>query len=399
MVETARIIDPTRDRYQALAISSMWKIETVRAARALVVGAGALGNEVTKNLAMMGVRLIVVLDRDTVEVSNLTRSVFFREEDHGRPKAAVLTERLRELNPDVEILALNGDVEERLGLGLVRRMNMIFSCLDNRLARRTLNRMCEKLATPWVDGSMENLAGDVTVFLPGDSACYECTLTSVDREIIAEAVSCKGVALRNLSLGKVPTTSTMGSIISAIQVQEAMKLLHNDLAGSLAGKRLVVNCAINDIYPTRMGRKEDCEGHFRYGEITEVPEWRSSQISPKLMLARFETDTGQQGHLRLGREIVVSLHCDNCATDQYMGTPLHLLTVDKLSCPACKTERTANTTNRIHGNEVYADLPLAEVGVPLLDVLEVRGPDAVKWYELTGDLQELPSALSEATAE
>ena len=86
------------------------------------------------------------------------------ESDHGRPKAEVIAERLREVNPDVEILPLNGDLDEILGLGLVRRMDMIFSCLDSRQARRSLNRMCEKLAKPWVDGSMENLLGEITVY-------------------------------------------------------------------------------------------------------------------------------------------------------------------------------------------------------------------------------------------
>jgi molybdopterin/thiamine biosynthesis adenylyltransferase len=371
----------------------MWKTNTVRQARALVVGAGALGNEVVKNLAMMGVRFIAVVDRDTVEVANLTRSVFFRESDHGRGKATVLAERLKELNEDVEVCPLNGDLEAVLGLGLLRRMDMIFSCLDNRLARRSVNRSCEKVGKPWVDGSMENLLGDVTVFIPGKSACYECTLTQADKEIIAEAMSCRGVALRNLSLGKVPTVSTMGSIIAAIQVQEGMKLLHNDLAGSLAGKRLVVNCASNDIYSTRAMRKEDCEGHFLYGEITEVPEWRSSQTSPKAILSRFETETDQAGHLRLGREIVISLHCPQCVADQEMGIPLHLLTPHNLKCPTCGTERLAKTTNRIQASDPYADLPLAELGVPKLDIFEVRGPDEIKWYEITGDVNDLPSAL------
>lgn len=396
-MDIARIVDPTRDRYQTLSISSMWKVDVVRNASALVVGAGALGNEVAKNLAMMGVRLIVVADRDKVETANLTRSVFFREQDHGRPKAIVLGERLREVNPDVQVLALNGDIEETIGLGLARRMDMIFSCLDNRLARRTLNRMCEKLAKSWVDGSMENLLGDVTVFRPGDTACYECTLTPADREIIAEAVSCKGIALRNLSQGKVPTVSTMGSIISALQVQEAMKLLHHDLTGSLVGKRLVVNCGINDIYPTRIERKEECEGHFRYGEITSVSEWRRADISPKRILEQFQRDTGETGHLRLGKEIVISLRCPKCAEDQTVGEPLHLLNLDKLVCPKCGEERIPETTNRIEGNEPYANLSLTHLGVPALEILETRGAGTVKWYEMTGDLDELPGVAVKST--
>src|SRR4029077_9827904 len=118
-------------------------------------------NEVCKNLAMMGVSLIVVLDRDTVETANLSRSVFFREKDHGRAKTEAIGERLRELNPDVEILKLTGDLDSELGLGLIRRMDVVFSCLDSRLARRSVNRMCGKVGKTWVDGAMEDLLGEV----------------------------------------------------------------------------------------------------------------------------------------------------------------------------------------------------------------------------------------------
>jgi len=385
-VEITRIKDPTRDRYQALSVSSVWKLDLVRQASALVVGAGALGNEVAKNLAMMGVRLVVVVDRDTVEVANLTRSVFFREADHGRMKAEVLAERLADLNPEVQVISLSGDLEEVLGLGLVRRVDLIFSCLDNRLARRTLNRLCQKLAKPWVDGSMEDLLGDVAVYLPDEGPCYECTLTRNDQEIIARAVSCRGIALQHLALGNVPTTSTMGSIIAALQVQEAVKLLHGDLKKSLAGRRLVVNCEINDFYTTRAERKEDCAGHFRYGQITEVPAWGSTVTSAREVLSRFEQETRQPGHLRLGREIVVGLSCSRCATEEALGHPLRLLSPERATCPHCGQVRAPQSTNVVQGHEPFADWPLSRLGVPRLEILEVRGAGGSAWYELTGDL-------------
>src|ERR1700754_597551 len=107
-------------------MSSVWSLDLLRDSSALIIGAGALGNEVAKNLAMMGIRLMVIADRDRVEVANLTRSVFFRESDHGRLKSEVLHERLIELNPDVSVLPINGDLQETIGLGLVRRVGMIF---------------------------------------------------------------------------------------------------------------------------------------------------------------------------------------------------------------------------------------------------------------------------------
>jgi len=389
-VEITRIKDSTRDRYHSLSISSVWKLDLVREATALIAGAGALGNEVAKNLAMMGVRLIVIIDRDTVEVANLTRSVFFRESDHGRLKSQVLAERLSDINSEVSILPISGDLEEVLGLGLVRRIDMVFSCLDNRLARRFINRICHKIAKPWVDGSMENLLGDVTVYLPDEGPCYECGLTQADHELIAQAASCRGIALTNLAQGKVPTISTMGSIIGALQLQEGLKILHGYRNGSLGGKRLVVNCNINDFYVTQNNRKDDCPGHFRYGDITEVPEWTVENTSADDILARFYTDTGQKGHLRLGREIVVGLICQKCTTYEEIGEPLRMLSLERATCGDCGEVREPKTTHLVTGDEPYADWPIKRLGIPLLDVLEVRGSDECRWYEITGDLLALP---------
>jgi molybdopterin/thiamine biosynthesis adenylyltransferase len=388
-----QIVDHTKDRYYSLAISSVWELAKIRKARALVVGAGALGNEVCKNLAMMGVRFIAVLDRDTVEAANLSRSVFFRESDHGHPKTETISSRLQELNPDVEILTLTGDLNEVLGLGLLRRMDMVFSCLDSRAARRSLNRMCEKLGRPWVDGAMENLLGEVAVYMPDQGPCYECSLTQMEQAMIAQAASCRGIALRNLSLGKVPTTSTMGSIIAALEVQEGVKLLHGDFHNALVGKRLVVNCNINDFYMTRSERKETCGGHFRYGDVTEVPEFSADTTSANDILARFKEQTGEEGYLELGREVVVELRCAQCGSVEVLGEPLRMVGEEMARCPQCGQLRQLETTHVIRGNESYAAWPLSRLGIPRLDVLEVQGPQSALWYEMTGDLSAFPSAL------
>src|SRR5207248_3137540 len=105
----ALVIDDA-DRYGRLRLIPWWRQEKLAAARVLVVGAGALGNEVLKNLALLGVGTTYVIDLDCVEPSNLSRSVLFRAEDGGRPKAEVAARRAREINPEVTIHPLHGDV-------------------------------------------------------------------------------------------------------------------------------------------------------------------------------------------------------------------------------------------------------------------------------------------------
>ncbi len=393
-----RVVDHTRDRYHSLAISSVWELAKIRKTRVLVVGAGALGNEVCKNLAMMGVQLIVVLDRDTVEMANLSRSVFFREKDHGRPKTEVIARQVKDLNPDVQVLQMPGDLDSELGLGVVRRMDIVFSCLDSRLARRSLNRLCGKVGKLWVDGAMEDLLGEVSVFVAGEGPCYECSLTQTQKTWIAQATSCRGIALRNLSLGKVPTTPTMGSIIAALQIQEGIKVLHGDLKNSLAGKRLIVNCNINDFYVTSSQRNEDCDGHDQFGTVTEMPAFTAQGTSARALIGRFKDDTGEDGFVELGREVVTEFRCENCNKTEHLGEPLHVVDESRQLCPQCGQARQVNTTHAVKGDETYADWPLNRLGIPKLDVVEVRGERSVLWYELTGDAESLGLEVPEPAA-
>jgi adenylyltransferase/sulfurtransferase len=380
-----RITDHTRDRYHALEISSVWELAKIRKARTLVVGAGALGNEVCKNLAMMGVDRIVVLDRDVVEMANLSRSIFFRERDHGRHKTDVMAERLKDVNPDVKVLPLAGDLDSVLGLGLIRRMDVVFSCLDSRLARCSLSRKCEKIGKAWVDGAMEDLLGEVAVYLPGQGPCYECGLSQMQKAWLADAVSCRGIALRNLSIGKVPTTSTMGSIVAALQVQEGVKIIHGDWKNCRAGSRLVINCNLNDFYVTSSERNDDCEGHDQFEAITEAPDFAVDSTTALDLLERFKQDTGEQGFVDLGREVVVEFRCETCNLVDAPGEPLSAIDNEVQRCPTCGTARLMTTTHVAKGDEEYSSWPLSRLGVPRLDILEVRGANSVRWYEMTGD--------------
>lgn len=112
---------------------SWFRRERVSEARVLVAGAGALGNEVIKDLALFGVGHIYVVDFDRIEVSNLTRSVLFREEDAfaHRYKAEVAAARAVEINPQIEVTPIVGNLFSEVGLGLYRSVDVIIGCLDS----------------------------------------------------------------------------------------------------------------------------------------------------------------------------------------------------------------------------------------------------------------------------
>src|SRR5688572_3734677 len=98
-------IDPDShdDRFSRFRLIGWWDQERLSRARVLVIGAGALGNEILKNLALLGVGNVFIADLDRVANSNLSRSVLFREQDCGQPKVEVAAERTREIYPAMRV--------------------------------------------------------------------------------------------------------------------------------------------------------------------------------------------------------------------------------------------------------------------------------------------------------
>ncbi|OPZ74984.1 MAG: Sulfur carrier protein ThiS adenylyltransferase [Verrucomicrobia bacterium ADurb.Bin474] len=110
--------DLSEDRFSRFGLIDWWDQSKLRSAKILVVGAGAIGNEILKNLALLGVGHVLVIDLDSIEISNLSRSVLFRPSDVGRQKADVAAERTRDLYPECKVKALSGNVMHDLGLGV-----------------------------------------------------------------------------------------------------------------------------------------------------------------------------------------------------------------------------------------------------------------------------------------
>jgi molybdopterin/thiamine biosynthesis adenylyltransferase/DNA-binding transcriptional regulator YhcF (GntR family) len=380
-----RIPNLQKDRLGTFDFISWWEREKVQQARILVVGAGALGNEVIKNLALMGVGYIYILDFDTIEAANLSRSPLFREGDSGRRKAEVAAARAKELNPNVHVQYLHGDVTTQLGLGVVRRMDVVIGCLDNREARLALNRFSYWMNKTWVDGAIQELLGLVRVFVPGDGACFECTLTEQARRDLATRYSCPLLARQNIIMGKVPTTPTIASVIGAMQAQEALKVIHGLPVES--GKVIHFNGMVNQMHTSAYLPREDCESHWIYGEITELP-LRAETTSLHDLMRIAQADLGPEAVLELDQELILALECPNCKTVEQIYQPLSEVSFEAAHCPSCGILRETQMAHTITGEETFLNRSLASLGVPPLHILRAYNPQEYRFYELSGDLEE-----------
>ena len=367
--------------------------DTLSRSRFLVVGCGALGNEVLKNLVLAGARHLTLVDFDRVEESNLNRSVLFRPCDSqaSRLKVDAAAERLRDLSPGVEVDTVCGDVAYDVGLGLFREADVVLGCVDSRWARYCINRLCMRAGVPWVDGGIDGLEGTARVFVPGKN-CYACNLGPAGLEELRRRASCAGTIRRQEEAGHVPTTLVAASVIAAVQVQEALKLLHPEALenGSLSslegkmfyydGRHLTTRTAEFEAYD------DGCPVHGRWEPVGKTGLCARSTVASALALLREAARTD---------DVSFFLH-DDCFVDfvedarglrswevMLPGRKVHSFVE---SHPELSTfphrELRQNEYSSVDAAFPYADLTLGELGIPPRDILKVRAAGRTLYYEI-----------------
>jgi adenylyltransferase/sulfurtransferase len=378
-------------RFSRFELISWWDQARLGRAKVLVVGAGALGNEIVKNLALLGVGNVLVADMDRIEPSNLSRSVLFRPADAGRYKAEVACEAARGIYPQIRAHPFVGNVVTDLGLGVYFWADAILSGLDNREARVAMNQGAALAGKPWIDGAIEVLSGVARVFDPARAACYECTMSAVDWKILESRRSCALVTRDDMREGKVPTTPTTSSIIAGIQVQEAVKRLHG-LPG-MSGEGLFFDGASGEVRPVRYPRKPDCMGH---GECRRLePLGRGvGDVTVGELLARARAALGAEAVIGLGRDVVRRLECPSCGAAEEKFAALGKVTQAEARCPACGSPRAPAMLLSLGLDEGLEEMTFGAVGVPPFDVVTARSGDAEVSYLFDGDAGRVLGGLA-----
>ncbi len=379
----------TGDRYARQRLIKGWDQDRLGEARVLVAGAGALGNELSKNLALLGVGHLLLIDHDRIEASNLSRAPLFCARDVGRKKVEAAAESLARLNPEVEVRTINGDVASDLGLGWYRHSSLAIGCLDNLAARSQVGLACTLAGTPFLDGAMWSLGGEVRWFTAGDGPCFDCTMTAEDWGRANQRWSCTGLRGQDQAdQEEVGSLVSTAAIIGGLLAQEAVKYLCGQPIDG--GRILVYNGEALTLHRAELERASNCRSrHECYEQVVELPlAAHDTSVAQLLQRVRADlvTTSAEQPFLDLGRDYLVSLHCPTCQVTEQVGLVAGAVAEQRRPCPSCAKPRQTEVVVSVDDQSPLAQHPLASLGIPPGEVLALRAGEQLRLYELTGDV-------------
>ena len=220
--------------------------ERIRASHALVIGAGGLGSPAAMYLACAGVGHITVTDHDTVDLTNLQRQIAHRTDSVGVPKVQSLQRTLHDLNPLVQVNALQTRVDAAALDALVQAADVVLDCSDNFATRQAVNAACVQHAKPLVSGAAIQFDGQISVYdtRQADAPCYACTFAP---DATFEEVRCATMGVFAPLVG----------IIGSMQAAEALKLL-SGAGQSLNGRLQMLDGRAMEWTTIRLPRNPSC---------------------------------------------------------------------------------------------------------------------------------------------
>jgi adenylyltransferase/sulfurtransferase len=350
----------------------------------MVVGAGALGNEVVKNLLLLDVRNIILVDFDKIEYSNLTRSIFFSKKDIGKYKVNTLVKKAQLVNNNCSFIALPADVVYEVGLGYFRSSDVIICCVDNRLARLFINRYAFLFNKSWVNGSIENLMGRLEVY-HRDQNCYESNLTDEEWSNIRFRLGCADVMRRNEHFGRITTTPVSASIIGSLQATEALKVVSSFDKYVRYDESLFFDLMSNSYIPIANKKPKETLSSNQALEIHDTDLTHNNTLRELILYCQYKFKENNISVITR-HDIVTDALCDALHLTLKKPVPafrLHEYFKKKYTNYNNEEIYIKSQTNRINMQSPLIKYKLIDVGVPDFDILQVVGKKNIYYVSLS----------------
>ncbi len=251
-------------------------------ARVLVVGAGGLGSPIALYLAAAGIGRIGVVDGDVVDVTNLQRQVLHGTKDVGRKKVESARDRMRDVNPHVDVVLHEGWLTSENALDVVGAYDLVVDGTDNFATRYLVNDACVLLGRPNVYGSIFRFEGQASIFCTAEGPCYRCLYPRPPPPGAVPSCAEGGV------LGVLP------GLVGTVQATEAVKLV-TGLGEPLVGRLLLLDASRMEFRTVKVRRDPSCpacgtreiQALVDYQELCGLPG-RSEEGVPAITVAELD---------------------------------------------------------------------------------------------------------------
>jgi len=419
------------ERFSRLTAMVEYPAAAVQKARVVVGGVGALGNEVVKNLCLLGFRNLFLIDMDTVERSNLTRSVLFTETDLGKAKIHAAATAARRIYPEVRISGHFGDVAT-VGFGVFRRADLIFSDFDGFYPRIFLNAAALKVKKPWIDAALgvDPRRGSVMLYnaTRPDTACFVCRIgvqTAIEELLEIEGlIGCQQLDRDRVAAGFMPTSPTTSAAIAAVQTQAGLDLLRLGLSDDNLWTRsgMALNLGTLSAAKLKLQRMDGCPEHagdrgIDAGSFLEAATWQSHRTT----IGQAFNEVREFLALRAAEPLYLSYHtlfkglahCLDCSATAAIFKPVYVVEARKkrgipVECPHCgspnlEADDDFGEISAVEQREFpRPDLTLAAAGFRRLDILKFFAlrddRELICHAEITGDQEQVFQPLVQGSS-
>ena len=216
-------------------------------ASVLIVGAGGLGSPIAIYLAALGIGKIGIIDKDNVEISNLSRQIIFSTNDIKKSKSAVAINKLKKINPDIQVQSFKKKLTIKNINQIAKNFDLIVDGSDNFRTRFLINDYCLKNKKILVSGAISKFDGQVYTFnfSKKNSPCLRCFISHAPTNLDVDNCEYEGV------LG------TLGGIIGSIQANEVTKEILG-IGDTLCGYILIIDALKLTFRKVKLNKRSDC---------------------------------------------------------------------------------------------------------------------------------------------
>lgn len=214
--------------------------QRIKAATVIVAGSGGLGSPSSIYLAAAGIGHIIIVDKDIFELSNLNRQILGWQKDIGRYKAEAAAEKLRALNPEIQITSRVMEISQDNVVELLQNVDLVVDAMDNWSTRFLLNKTCVELDIPFIHAGVFGLYGQIMTVVPYKGPCLRCLLPETPKDV-----------------GKFPVLGATPGLFAMMQVMEALKILIG-IGEPLTGKMLLFDGSNMTATRINISRRPDC---------------------------------------------------------------------------------------------------------------------------------------------